>query len=86
MIHTARITSAEVKMVNFIDMHNLSFQAADHLSNLLLSMFPDSAIAADFACRQHHEFILDSNVVPEEECDEVNFWLKISQAQSPMGE
>ena len=32
------------------------------------------------------EFILDSDVLPEEECDVVNFWLKISQVHSPMGE
>ena len=49
-------------------------------------MFPDSAIASDFACRQPCEFILDSDVLPEEECDAINFWLNISHVHSPMGE
>ena len=38
-------------MSNFIGMHNLSFQSADHLSGLFGTMFPDSVIAADFSCR-----------------------------------
>ena len=50
LIHTSRVSLAEVEMVNLIAMHNLSFQAADHLSDLFPSMFPDSAMAADFAC------------------------------------
>ena len=33
-------------------MHNLPFSAADHLSELLPSMFPDSKIAADFSCKR----------------------------------
>ena len=32
-------------------MHNLPFVAADHLSSLFSSV-PDSAIAADFACKR----------------------------------
>ena len=39
LIHTSRVTSAEVEMVNFITMHNLSLQAADHLSDLFPSCF-----------------------------------------------
>ena len=38
-------------MSNFIAMHNLSFQTADHLSDLLPKMFPDSKIASDFGCK-----------------------------------
>ena len=49
LIHSANVTSAEIMMVKFIAMHNLSFKAADHFSELFPSMFPDSAIAADFA-------------------------------------
>ena len=52
VIHSANVTSAENMMVKFIAMHNLSFKAAHHLSELLPSMFPDSAIAADFACKR----------------------------------
>ena len=45
LIHSANVASAEIMMVKFIAMHNLSFKAADHLSEL---MFPDSA----FACKR----------------------------------
>ncbi len=38
-------------MTQFIALHKLPFQAADHLSDLMLSMFPDSKIAADFSCK-----------------------------------
>ena len=38
-------------MAQFIALHNLPFQAADHLSDLVLSMFPDSLIAADFSSK-----------------------------------
>ena len=38
-------------MTQFIAMHNIPVLAADHLSGLFPSMFPDSKIAADFACR-----------------------------------
>ena len=52
VVHSSKIISAEITMAKFIAMHNLSFKAADHLSELLSSMFPDSAIAADFACKR----------------------------------
>ena len=32
LIHSANVTSAEIMMVKFIAMHNLSFKAADHLT------------------------------------------------------
>ena len=35
-------------MAQFIAMHNLPFEAADHLSILFPAMFPDSNIATDF--------------------------------------
>ena len=49
--HQRNVISAEVRMANFIAMHNLSFQSADHLSDLLPTMFPDSKIASDFGCK-----------------------------------
>ena len=48
--HSKRVISAEI-MAQFIAMHNLSFQSSDHLSDLFSSMFPDSKIAASFACK-----------------------------------
>ena len=52
LMHAERVLSAEVMMCQFIAMHNLPFQAADHLTDLLPSMFPDSKIASDYA-RKH---------------------------------
>ena len=49
--HAKKVTSAELMMSQFIAAHNLPFQAADHLSDLFASMFPDSTIAADFRCK-----------------------------------
>lgn len=43
--HTREVTLAEVRMVQFIARHNISFQAADHLSQLFPILFPDSKIA-----------------------------------------
>ena len=48
---TSKVTSAEVMMARFIAMHNLPFQAADHLCDLLPFMFPDSKIAAKFSSK-----------------------------------
>ena len=49
--HARKVITAEVIMSNFIAMHNLSFQSAEHLSSLFGIMFPDSTIASDFSCR-----------------------------------
>ena len=49
--HEKSVISAEIMMAQFIAMHNLPFEAADHLSTLLPTMFPDSKIAKDFACK-----------------------------------
>ena len=44
----AKVIYAEVMMAQFIA---LPFQAADHLSDLVSSVFPDSRIAADFSSK-----------------------------------
>ena len=50
--HSRNVISAELMMCQFIALHNLPFLAADHLSDLLPAMFPDSKIARDFACKR----------------------------------
>ena len=50
-VHEQSVISAEIMMTQFIAMHNLPFEAADHLSTLFSAMFPDSKIATDFACK-----------------------------------
>ena len=49
--HSSQVMTAELALTQFIALHNLPFQAADHLSNLFPSIFPDSKIAADFSCQ-----------------------------------
>ena len=50
-VHEQSVISAEIMMAQFIAMHNLPFEAADHLSTLFPAMFPDSKIATNFACK-----------------------------------
>lgn len=38
-------------MAQFVALHDVPFQAADHLTDLFRSMFPDSRIAADFSSK-----------------------------------
>lgn len=46
-----KVMLAEVLFSKYIAMHNIPFQAADHFSDLVKTMFPDSSIAKDFACK-----------------------------------
>ena len=46
-----KVLSAELMMSQFIAMHNLPFQAADHLTDIISVMFPDSKIASAYACK-----------------------------------
>ena len=48
---STQVMSAELALAQFIALHNLPCQAADHLSSLFPVMFPDSKIAKGFACR-----------------------------------
>ena len=41
-VHEKSVISAELMMAQFIAIHNLPFEAADHLSTLFPVMFPDS--------------------------------------------
>ena len=43
---------AETLMANFLVEHNIAFAAADHLSDLFKTMFPDSSIAKNFASKR----------------------------------
>ena len=46
-----KVLSAELMMSQSIAMHNLPFQAADHLTDIIPVMFPDSKIASAYACK-----------------------------------
>lgn len=47
---SSQVMSAELALAQFIALHKLPFQVADHMSSLFTTMFPDSRIAAGFAC------------------------------------
>ena len=47
-----RVTKAEVIFSYFVAEHNLPMLVADHFSELVKVMFPDSQIAKDFGCRR----------------------------------
>ena len=49
--HFSKVMAAELMMAKFIALHNLPFQVADHLTDLVPLMFPDSKIAAGFASK-----------------------------------
>ena len=68
-------------MAQFIALHNLPFQAADHLTDLFPSMFPHSQIAAYFSCkhtktkaiiRDALEPYLTSPIIDSLKCTEFN--------------
>ena len=46
------VIRAETLMTQFLIEHNLPFAAADHLTDLVKVMFPDSSIASKFASRR----------------------------------
>ena len=48
--HHDQVTCAELYFATFIAEHNLPFAVADHSNRLCPVMFPDSKIAAGFAC------------------------------------
>lgn len=61
-----KVTRAEVLFAGFVAEHNLSFMVADHFSELVKEMFPDSAIAKKFACkRQKTVNIVNQAIAPE---------------------
>ena len=49
--HEQKVRRAEVKFCMFVAEHHIPIAVTDHLSQLLPQCFPDSKIAASFACR-----------------------------------
>lgn len=46
------VIRSETLMTNYFIDHNIALAAADHFTNLVKAMFPDSNIAARFSCRR----------------------------------
>lgn len=57
------IKVSELKLAMFVAEHNISFQAMDHLTEVLRSAFPDSKIATQFACKHTKVRSLIKNVL-----------------------
>ena len=49
--HADTSAKAEIMMSQFIATHNLPFETANYLSDLVSAMFPDSKIAAGISCK-----------------------------------
>lgn len=49
---SSNATSAEILFCQFVAEHNLAPLVADHFTELVHTMFPDSKVAADFACKR----------------------------------
>ena len=47
-----KVTEAECLMTNFIVEHNLPISVADHMSDLIKRMCPDSKIAKQYQCKR----------------------------------
>ena len=55
---TMNVLSAEAKFVQFVAEHNLPFRCADHFTNLINTMCPDSDIAKQFKCSRTKTMVL----------------------------
>ena len=53
--HSLIVLLAEVMLCKYISMHNISYLAADHFSDVVKTMFPDLDIARDFTCKYTKE-------------------------------
>ena len=59
------IMASEIMFVNFLVEYNISFNTADHFTELVKSMFPDSKIAKGFKCgRTKTTCILKNAIAP----------------------
>ena len=60
-----KVTKAEVLFAYFVAEHNLPLLVADHFTELVKEMFPDSEIAKKFACkRTKTTHIINSAIAP----------------------
>ncbi len=78
--HGNKVISAEIKMAQFIVMHNLSFQSSDHLSDLFSSMFPDSKIAASFSCKHTKTKSIICDAIDPHHCYVMNLMREVPQS------
>ena len=47
-----KVAYAETLFVNYVAEHNYPFLMADHFTDLMKAMFPDSSIAQKFSCKR----------------------------------
>ena len=84
--HERSVISAEIMMAQFIAMHNLPFEAGDHLStlDLLQQIYPVPFNKQQVKLKMR-EFIIDGEIDPTIS-DAVQFWLQVLAMKSPMDE
>lgn len=57
------VQRAEIKIATFIAEHNISFLAADHLTEMIKECFPDSEIAKNLAMKRTKTTAIVKNVI-----------------------
>lgn len=70
---------AEIKLTGFLTEHNISFNSADHLTNLIKSCFPDSKIAQNMSLGRFKATQISKNVIGACAEEEIVSYLKCSK-------
>ena len=65
------VQNAEVKHTGFLIEHNLAFKTADHLTELLKSIFPDSKIAQQITLKRTKATVIATAVIGETEKEDL---------------
>lgn len=67
-----KVTNAEVLFASFVAEHHLSFKVADHFSELVSKMFPDSEIAKKFSCKKQKTANIINEAIAPVSNDKIN--------------
>ena len=66
-----QVRRAEIKLAAFVVEHNLSFTVTDHLSDLVVKVFPDSAIARKYKSKHTKTRSIIKHVLADQFKDEL---------------
>ncbi|XP_031334601.1 zinc finger BED domain-containing protein 5-like [Photinus pyralis] len=71
--------AAEIKITGFLSEHNISFNSADHLTNLIKSCFPDSKIAQGMSLGRRKATQISKHVIGACAEEEIISYLKCNK-------
>lgn len=75
----SHVQNAEVKLTAFLVKHNLAFRTADHLTELLSDIFPDSKIAQEISLKRTKVTAIATAVIGDTEKEVLTCKLKQSK-------